>query len=463
MQSAECQKPRKNRQSSIEDLPNPPHDSLQRNDEESVLFQEFHLEPLDYNDIFGQNITQQRRMETNSLHCPEHTGLSQDILDTCSALDLSCLYLLDAFVLRYSTLTVDHDLRNCHKMLSELISRHSKSRMHNEILDSIQVQLKSVIKSKDTQALIDHLVTVAINIQHVLRQADTAISRQKSCQFTNEDTDEAMMVVKQITEDLKSLRMKDSTLSGDVWSKIDTSLNAIDNLIDNILSDSQLPLYDEACEATNQDDKLPSYYTNSANLDDKSSSDRELYDLDGLFSALDRITISVPRFHDQCFEMNDEQQGVLDASTITATLDRLNRGRLNDQRADIPQQDELNQAAHNTKRTSVDYQKQRNAQQKYPEQVFLSMMRRWIQHVLNYGERRRDRSRQKTKAERDRYTLDLIARFDRLREKTRFHNQDAVMMLCYRELDQILSHLDRSKSQFSNQRATFRTAPTTAS
>lgn len=91
------------------------------------------------------------------------------------------------------------------------------------------------------------------------------------------------------------------------------------------------------------------------------------------------------------------------------------------------------------------------------------MMRRWIQHVLKYGERRRDRSRQKTKAERDSYTLDLITRFDRLREKTRFHNQDAVMMLCYRELDQILSHLDRSNSQFSNQRATFRTTPTNAS
>lgn len=248
-------------------------------------------------------------------------------------------------------------------MLSELISRHGKCSMHNEILGSIQVQLTSVIKSKDTQALIDHLVTIAINVQQVLQQADKAISRKNSCQFTNEDTDEAMMVVKQITDDLKCLRTKDSALSGEVWDKIDISLNAIDNLIDTILSDSQLPLYDEACEASNQDDKLPSYYTNAGNLDDKSSSDRELYDLEGLFSALDRITISVPRLHDQCFEMNEEQQNVMDTSTITATLERLNRGRLNDQRADTPRQDEFNQAAHNTKRTSVEYQKQRNTQQ----------------------------------------------------------------------------------------------------
>jgi hypothetical protein len=44
---------------------------MQSNDEESILFQEFHLEPLDYNDIFGQNTAQQRRMETNvSIFCP---------------------------------------------------------------------------------------------------------------------------------------------------------------------------------------------------------------------------------------------------------------------------------------------------------------------------------------------------------------------------------------------------------
>ncbi|CAM0136440.1 unnamed protein product [Umbelopsis sp. WA50703] len=355
---------------------------------------------------------------------------------------------------------VDHDLRNCHKMLSELISRHSKASLHNDILDSIKVQLKSVIKSQDTQALIDHIVTVAINIQQVIKQADKTQCSKNACQFTNEDTDEAMMVVKQITDDLKCLRSQTCTLLGDVWEKIDTSLNAIDNLIDTIMSDSQLPLYDEACETTSND-KLPCYYTH-ANLDDKSTSDRALCDLDGLFSALDRITVSVPRLHDQCFEMNEQQRREMDVSTITATLDRLNRGRFNDQRATTPRLDELNKTP-DTRRTPVDYQKQQHAQQKYPEQVFLSMMRRWIQHVLNYGERRRDRYRQKTKAERDRYTLDLIARFDRLREKTRFHNQDAVMMLCYRELDQILSHLDRNKSQFNNQRASFRTSTTTAS
>jgi hypothetical protein len=94
--------------------------------------------------------------------------------------------------------------------------------------------------------------------------------------------------------------------------------------------------------------------------------------------------------------------------------------------------------------------------------MFITLMRRWLHSILTYGERRMDRHRRKTKAERDLYTLELISRFERLREKTRFHNQDAVMMLCYHELDQIFSHLDKSRKQFSNQRATFRSRTTTS-
>jgi hypothetical protein len=91
--------------------------------------------------------------------------------------------------------------------------------------------------------------------------------------------------------------------------------------------------------------------------------------------------------------------------------------------------------------------------------MFMALMRRWMHSILTYGERRRDRHRRKTKAERDRYASDLITRFERLREKTRLHNQDAVMMLCYHELDQILNHLDKTKHQFTNQRASFRSGP----
>jgi hypothetical protein len=90
--------------------------------------------------------------------------------------------------------------------------------------------------------------------------------------------------------------------------------------------------------------------------------------------------------------------------------------------------------------------------------MFITLMRRWVQSLLSYGERRRDRHRRKTKAERERFTIELITRLERLREKTRFHNQDAVMMLCNRELDQILIRLDKTKKQFNNQRATFRSS-----
>lgn len=262
------------------------------------------------------------------------------MLNTCAALDYGCLHLLDALVLQYSSLKVDHDLQSCHKMLDELISRHGKSSssLHAEILESIKSQLHQVIVSEDTHQFIDHIVLVANDIYSIIQRANKVPCSVDKTVFTNEDTDEAMLIVRQIVDDLQTMRVKASIPADDIWNQIDSSLIVVSNLIDTILSDSQLPLYNEACGPPRTDiskDSLPPYYT-TTDLEEKKPSSDPTSDLDGLISALDRITVSVPRLHDQCFELNDRHRKQMDAANMRAAMDRLASGRLDNQRANTP-------------------------------------------------------------------------------------------------------------------------------
>jgi hypothetical protein len=287
-----------------------------------------------------------------SIQQQPHGLITKEILNTCMALDYSCLYLLDAFTVQYSSLTSDHDLSSCHKMLSELISAHgtTSSSLHSEILESIKLQLQNVLQSKDAQNLVEHIVIVANNVHKIVQTAKQRPSTLDTTQFTNQDTDEAMLIVQRIVENLQSMRAKatQAPADNDIWEQIDSSILVVEHLIDTILCDSQLPHYNDACGPRSEvTGLLPPYYNNtSIKTKDPFDTDdsKRTYDLDGLISALDRITTSVPRLHDQCFELSERQRNQMDAAAMRATVDRLARGRLDNQRANTPR--------HRTKSTN---------------------------------------------------------------------------------------------------------------
>jgi hypothetical protein len=273
----------------------------------------------------------------------QHSQITEEIHNTCIALDYGCLYLLDALLLQQVSLSGDHDLLSCHKMLNELISKHgtTSSSLHSEIVESIKLQLHNVLRSKDTQVLIDHIVIVANNVYKVVQRAGHSASTLDKSLFTNQDTDEAMLIVQRIADDLQSMRAKAALPPDDnIWEQIDSSLTVVNYLIDTILSDSQLPHYNEACgPRSDTAGSLPPYY-NNLSTKEKDSLDNDdskrTCELDGLISAVDRLTVSLPRLHDQCFELNERQRNQMDTATMRATIDRLARGRLDNQRANAP-------------------------------------------------------------------------------------------------------------------------------
>lgn len=195
--------------------------------------------------------------------------------------------------------------------------------------------------SKDMQQLVHHLVVVTNSVYTIIQTANNTASTVDKTVFSNQDTDEAMLIVRRIGDDLQGMRAKACTPPDAIWEQIDSSLIVVENLIDTILSDSQLPLYIEACGPRNEvpgsKESLPPYYTNTTTIEEKPVTSSPIYELDGLISALDRITVSIPRLHDQCFELNERHRNQMDAATMRVTVDRLARGRLNNQRANTPQ------------------------------------------------------------------------------------------------------------------------------
>lgn len=59
-------------------------------------------------------------------------------------------------------------------------------------------------------------------------------------------------------------------------------------------------------------------------------------DLDKLLSAIDRLSHVAPRLNDQRVDMNEKQIKELAAATLGRTVERLSRGRMEDQRAPLP-------------------------------------------------------------------------------------------------------------------------------
>ncbi|KAI9289720.1 hypothetical protein BC943DRAFT_334035 [Umbelopsis sp. AD052] len=228
-------------------------------------------------------------------------------------------------------------------MLSDLISAHgtTSSSLHSEILESIKLQLQNVLQSKDAQKLVEHIVIIANHVYNTIQTSRQRPSPLDTTQFTNQDTDEAMLIVQRIVEDLQSMR---TNADDNLWEQIDSSIVVVEHLIDTILCDSQLPHYNDAC-GPRSTGLLPPYYNNESIKTKDTDDSKRTYELDDLISAFDRITTSVPRLQDQCFELSEQQRNQMDVATMQATVDRLARGRLDNQRANTPK--------HRTKPTNA--------------------------------------------------------------------------------------------------------------
>lgn len=124
-----------------------------------------------------------------------------------------------------------------------------------------------------------------------------------------------------------------SSLQGlaDLWSETDRLMDAVYRLASsttNIIPPP--PSYHELFGQDDDDCKrqLPSYDQTVPLYDEKTQKD-----LDTLLSAIDRLGKVAPRLNDQRVEISDRQAGELAAAMLGKAVERLSRGRMDDQRA----------------------------------------------------------------------------------------------------------------------------------
>ncbi|CAO3592590.1 unnamed protein product [Absidia cylindrospora] len=232
--------------------------------------------------------------------------------------------------------------------------------------------------------------------------------------------------------------------------------------------------------------------------------EKTAYDLDELISAIDQLSTVSPRLNNQRVDMTDRQAKELAAATVGRTIERLSRGRLEEQRASLSTeftkiemlQGLMNQIQRSSLRTLDNQRVSMNTRLKKkmnvatingildrndrgrlasqdwtsPEQQMIddmTTMTDMLTKVMNRPKYNQQRYSLSALKEREFFFNHLLQKVDRM-EGRRMSNQDAEWTHTKTkssksdmedELGYLFDNIHRSKSQLDNQRATFSTSP----
>ncbi|ORZ05978.1 hypothetical protein BCR42DRAFT_427414 [Absidia repens] len=232
--------------------------------------------------------------------------------------------------------------------------------------------------------------------------------------------------------------------------------------------------------------------------------EKAAYDLDQLLSAIDQLSTVSPRLNNQRVDMTERQAKELAAATVGRTIERLSRGRLEEQRASLSTdytkiemlQGLMNQIQRSSLRTLDNQRVSMNSRLKKkmnaatingildrndrgrlasqdwtsPEQQMIddmTTMTDMLTKVMNRPKYNQQRYSLSALKEREFFFNHLLQKVDRM-EGRRMSNQDAEWTHTKAkssksdmedELGYLFDNIHRSKSQLDNQRATFSTSP----
>jgi hypothetical protein len=157
-----------------------------------------------------------------------------------------------------------------------------------------------------------------------------------------------------------------------IWDEMNHLMNIVSGLVTH-----HPPAYADTVNQKNNDNKKeeapPAYESlqhdeKFNSLQDKKKSmsgdtTHSGHDLDTLLSAIDRLSHVAPRLNNQRVDLNERQVKELAAATLGKTVERLSRGRMEDQRALLPEKTkhevlhDLIQQIHKSASRSLDNQR----------------------------------------------------------------------------------------------------------
>ncbi|KAF7729863.1 hypothetical protein EC973_003597 [Apophysomyces ossiformis] len=299
----------------------------------------------------------------------------------------------------------------------------------------------------------------------------------------------------------------------ELWSELDRLMDAVHRLVQDRL-EAPPPAYDEPSHATTGD-KPPPGYEYAAEKEKSLSyaqSEKTQRDLDNLLSAIDRLSDVAPRLNNQRVALTDRQANELAAAAVGKVIERLSRGRMDDQRATLPSlpekqdtlrnlvaqiqqaasrtmdnqrvpmnerlQKKMDEASVNDLLDKIDRGRLTDQDWKSPEQHLLqdlTAMTDLLAKSLHRPRLSKQRYSLSALKERDLFINSLFKKVDRL-EGRRMTNQDAERPKpkglrgrsatspsssltnnpeAEAELSDIFDHIHKSKLQLDNQRASF--------
>lgn len=287
-----------------------------------------------------------------------------------------------------------------------------------------------------------------------------------------------------------------------IWDEMNHLMNIVSGL-----AVSHPPKYDDISTSINgneKEDEAPPAYDSvphqNVKLEDKKtlltpSCVNPSHDLDDLLNAIDKLSHIAPRLNNQRVDLSERQVKELAAATLGKTVERLSRGRMEDQRAILPLktkqevlQDLIQQIQKSASR-SLDTQRLTLSPTQRRDMEFASIHgvinrldrgrfadQDWISHEevlindltqttdllvksLNRPTYNRQRFSMSAAKERSLFMSGLFNKVENL-EGHRLTNQDAEIpdkkLREDEDLNQLLNHIYKSsKPQLDNQRASF--------
>lgn len=218
------------------------------------------------------------------------------------------------------------------------------SNVHHMLSSNQQIFL-SLADSKD-YSLCCALAALLSNVYRIIDFAETSLERcppPASTQDSNSvnDDDAGRNLYQRLCNRMSIIRyeqmsiLSTSCLSSqglaDLWAETDRLMDAVYTLASSSHG-TPPPSYHELYDQEDgRKGHVPAYdHTVSTAYNGKTQKD-----LDTLLSAIDRLGKVAPRLNDQRAEISDRQAGELAAATLGKTVDRLSRGRMEDQRATL--------------------------------------------------------------------------------------------------------------------------------
>ncbi|KAI9031638.1 hypothetical protein CLU79DRAFT_729465 [Phycomyces nitens] len=139
---------------------------------------------------------------------------------------------------------------------------------------------------------------------------------------------------------LVALEYEDSKEMTVLWSEIERLMHAVDRITKSIRSNPP-PAYSDL-PPTEEPPCYPAGEVHGCPREKKRSlGEKTQRELDNLLEAIDRLSSVAPRLNNQRVTLTERQANELAMATVSKAVERLSRGRLDDQRAHLPQRHDL--------------------------------------------------------------------------------------------------------------------------